>query len=106
MRLKTLLLLVLTLWRNEGASPDLIIFNALIYHLDSTNRSEAIAIQGNKIEALGRNGEIKALANSKTRMIDGRQGALIPGFNDAHVHFLSGGFQLSSVDLRTANSPS
>jgi predicted amidohydrolase YtcJ len=30
---------------------------------------------------------------------------VLPGFNDAHVHFLSGGFQLSSVDLRDANTP-
>ncbi len=29
----------------------------------------------------------------------------MPGFNDAHVHFLSGGFQLSSVDLRDAKTP-
>ncbi|HJQ33325.1 MAG TPA: amidohydrolase, partial [Pyrinomonadaceae bacterium] len=32
-------------------------------------------------------------------------GSVLPGFNDAHVHFLSGGFQLSSVDLRDAQTP-
>jgi len=30
---------------------------------------------------------------------------LLPGFNDAHVHFLNGGFALASVDLRDAKSP-
>ena len=38
-------------------------------------------------------------------MIDAGGKLVLPGFNDAHVHFLSGGFQLSSVDLRDANSP-
>jgi predicted amidohydrolase YtcJ len=30
---------------------------------------------------------------------------VVPGFMDGHVHFLSGGFQLISVDLRSADSP-
>jgi predicted amidohydrolase YtcJ len=30
---------------------------------------------------------------------------VLPGFNDAHVHFLSGGFSLANVDLRDAASP-
>src|SRR5437870_10381701 len=34
-----------------------------------------------------------------------KAGLVLPGFNDAHVHFMSGGFQLSSVDLRDANTP-
>ena len=38
-------------------------------------------------------------------MIDARGQLVLPGFNDAHVHFLSGGFQLASVDLRDANTP-
>ena len=29
----------------------------------------------------------------------------LPGFNDAHVHFLSGGFSLTNLDLRDAPSP-
>ncbi|HWI57749.1 MAG TPA: amidohydrolase, partial [Bacillota bacterium] len=41
----------------------------------------------------------------KTRVIDARQRLVLPGFNDAHVHFLSGGFSLSNVDLRDATSP-
>ena len=30
---------------------------------------------------------------------------MLPGFNDSHVHFLGGGFQLSSVNLRDASTP-
>ena len=29
---------------------------------------------------------------------------LMPGFNDAHLHFLSGGFYLMGIDLRPAKS--
>jgi len=38
-------------------------------------------------------------------VIDAKGQLVLPGFNDAHVHFMSGGFQLSSVDLRDANTP-
>jgi hypothetical protein len=48
---------------------------------------------------------LKALAGPGTRIIDAAGRLVLPGFNDAHVHFLSGGFQLSSVDLRDAASP-
>ena len=30
---------------------------------------------------------------------------LLPGFDDAHVHFVSGGSQLDAVSLNDANSP-
>jgi predicted amidohydrolase YtcJ len=38
-------------------------------------------------------------------VIDNGQGMVGPGFMDGHLHFLTGGFQLASVDLRTAGSP-
>src|SRR2546422_6251946 len=31
--------------------------------------------------------------------------SVLPGFADAHTHFIDGGFQLASVDLRSAASP-
>jgi predicted amidohydrolase YtcJ len=67
--------------------------------------AEAIAILGNRIVAIGTSGEINKLAGPNTRIIDAKKRLVLPGFNDAHVHFLSGGFQLSSVDLRDANTP-
>jgi len=38
-------------------------------------------------------------------VIDAKGRLVIPGFNDAHVHFLEIGQQLSSVDLRDAKTP-
>ena len=34
-----------------------------------------------------------------------RGAAVLPGFNDAHVHFLATGRQLASVNLRDAKTP-
>lgn len=67
--------------------------------------AEAVAIYGNRIMAVGSSKDIKKLAGAGTRVIDGKKQLVLPGFNDSHTHFLSGGFQLSSVDLRDANSP-
>lgn len=87
-------------------SPTLIIFNARIHTMDPARPvAEAVAVYGNRICAIGSSKEIKALSGGQTRIIDAHEQLVLPGFNDAHVHFLSGGFQLASVDLRSASSP-
>src|SRR5258708_6829374 len=48
--------------------------------------------------------KVCSLAGARARRIDLRGRLLLPGFNDAHVHFLTGGFQLSGVDLRDAST--
>ncbi len=91
---------------NPPFAADLIIVNANIHTMNPTQPSaEAVAIQGNRIVAVGSSQEIKKLGGSNTRVIDAHAQLMLPGFNDAHVHFMSGGFQLSSVDLRDANTP-
>jgi predicted amidohydrolase YtcJ len=90
----------------NSASPNLIIVNANVRTMDQSRpAAEAIAIYGDRIMAVGSNTEIRKLAGAGTRIIDAKQQLVLPGFNDSHVHFLGGGFQLSSVDLRDANSP-
>jgi predicted amidohydrolase YtcJ len=87
-------------------TPDLIIINASIHTMDEGHpRGEALAIAGNRIAALGSSAEIRALASKETRIMDASGKLVLPGFNDAHVHFLMGGFSLSNVDLRDAKSP-
>jgi len=85
---------------------DLIIINANVRTLTASQpAAEAIAILGARIIAVGSNHEIRMLAGPNTRVVDAQDQLVLPGFNDAHVHFMSGGFQLSSVDLRDAKSP-
>jgi predicted amidohydrolase YtcJ len=87
-------------------APDLVIVNASIHTVDEAQpRAEAVAISGNRIVAVGSTAEIQALTGPKTRVVDAAGKNVFPGFNDAHVHFLSGGYSLSSVDLRDAKSP-
>jgi predicted amidohydrolase YtcJ len=86
-------------------SPELVIVNASIHTMDPRQpQAEAVAIWGNRIAAVGASEEIRALASTKTKLIDAQKRLLLPGFNDAHVHFLTGGFSLSNVDLRDAES--
>src|SRR5215204_2087136 len=85
---------------------DLVIFNANIRTMDSKRpNAEAVAVHANRITAVGTSAEVRRLAGPRTRVVDARGALLLPGFNDAHVHFISGGFQLSSVDLRDAFTP-
>ncbi len=90
----------------SSESPGLIILNANVRTMDQSRpAAEAIAIYGNRIMAVGSTKDIRKLAGTGTRIVDAQKQLVLPGFNDAHVHFLSGGFQLASVDLRDANSP-
>jgi len=68
-------------------------------------RAEALAVRDGRILVVGDQGTIESLVGPDTRVVelDGR--TLLPGFVDGHTHFLSGGFQLSSVDLRDAGTP-
>jgi predicted amidohydrolase YtcJ len=91
---------------SQNLTVDLIVVNAKVRTMDGAKpNAEAIAVMGNKIVAVGSNAEIRQLAGAKTKIIDAKGKLVVPGFNDAHVHFLEGGYQLSSVDLRDAKSP-
>lgn len=66
--------------------------------------AEGVAVLGNRIFEIGSTKEIKKLAGPNTRVIDANGQLVLPGFNDAHVHFMAGGFQLASIDLRDATA--
>ena len=87
-------------------APDLVMLNASIRTMDDAcPTAEAVAVVGNRIGAIGSTAEIRALAGPKTRVMDAAGKTILPGFNDAHVHFLMGGFSVANVDLRDASSP-
>ncbi len=64
----------------------------------------AVAAHGDTIIAVGSTEEIRKLVTSCTRVIDAGGRMLVPGFIDAHVHFLAGGMNLTSVQLRDART--
>jgi predicted amidohydrolase YtcJ len=91
---------------SASLAPDLIIVNASVHTMDDAQpTAEGVAVLGNRIVAVSSTQNIRALAGPKTRVVDAGGKNVFPGFNDSHVHFLSGGYSLSSVDLRDAKSP-
>jgi hypothetical protein len=85
---------------------DLIITNAKVYTVDKNQpRAEAVAIIGERIVAVGTSAEIDAWRGASTKVIDAGGKMMLPGFNDSHVHFIAGGLQLDSVDLRQSTGP-
>ncbi len=67
--------------------------------------ADAVAVAGDTILAVGDSATVGAYAGPRTRIVANGRAMVAPGFNDAHAHFLSGGFQLASVDLRSAATP-
>jgi predicted amidohydrolase YtcJ len=86
-------------------SADLIIQNAHIWTVDPARpEAEAVAILGDRIVAVGSNQQVDAMRGPSTRVVDAAGKRLLPGFNDAHVHFTDGGAQLDNVELNDATS--
>src|SRR4030095_5008499 len=82
---------------------DKIYFNAKIWTGDSANAwTDALAIKENEILYVGK--AYESFKGSNTEMIDLGGNLMLPGFIDNHTHFLSGGYNLSSVDLRKAKT--
>ena len=99
------LLLAIAAHAQTKPAADLIITNAKIYTVDPARPSaDAVAILGDRIVAVGSNPEIETWHGPKTRVLDADGKLLLPGFNDAHVHFVPGGQQLDSIDLNDATS--
>ncbi|MGC2697066.1 MAG: amidohydrolase [Candidatus Angelobacter sp.] len=87
-------------------SADLIITNAKIWTVDKARpNAEALAVLGERIVAVGSAGEVDAWHGPQTKVLDAQGRLLLPGFNDAHVHFVDGGDHLSAVQLKDAASP-
>ena len=66
--------------------------------------TEAIAIDGNRILLTGTSAEVLRLAGPSTRVVELHGRRVLPGFNDAHVHFVTGGLGVANVQLLDASS--
>jgi predicted amidohydrolase YtcJ len=89
--------------RDDEGPVDLIVYNAKVYAADgSGDFKEAVAVRGNTIFRVGSNRDIKRMARRQTVVVDAHGGAVIPGFNDSHVHFASGSLGLSEINLLDA----
>ena len=81
---------------------DLVLRGGRVWPGKGLPAATALAVRGETVVAVGSDAEVAGLAGPRTRVIDLAGRLVVPGFNDAHVHFLDGGFGLLSVDLREA----
>jgi predicted amidohydrolase YtcJ len=90
----------------QSASADLVILHGHVWTVDSAHpQAEALAIHGIRIIAVGSDAEITKWIGPGTKQIDAQGKTVLPGFIDAHVHFTSGGGEISGVHLRDAATP-
>jgi predicted amidohydrolase YtcJ len=89
-----------------GPAPaELVIINGKVLTFDNDNPvAEAVAVTGEEIIAVGTSREISFMIKKGfTKVIDARGRRVIPGFNDAHVHF--GPLDPDYIELRYTTDP-
>lgn len=102
---RILFLILLAIAPAAAATADLIVTNARIYTVNSEHPwAEAMAIQGDKIVAVGDKAQVDAFRGAATRVIDAHGRLVLPGFTDCHIHFMDGSLGLTRVDLNGAGS--
>jgi len=100
------LLLTAVSCQDKQQPADMIITNAKIWTgSDALPYAEAMAISGDTVIAVGSNREIMKYRGETTVITDLKGKFVAPGFIDSHVHFLQGGSNLASVQLRDAATP-
>ena len=89
-----------------GPKADVIFVHANVYtgllsnaQFSSIGREEAIAVRGDRIQAVGKSVDMQKLKGPQTQVIDLGGHFVMPGFNDAHLHLADAGFQKLNVDL-------
>jgi predicted amidohydrolase YtcJ len=88
---------------DEIRMADLVLFNGRVFTVEkSMPWAEAVAVRDGKFIAVGADVEIKKLIGKDTQTIDLQGKLVLPGFNDAHLHFANGGLYLLGIDLRPA----
>ncbi|HRT48633.1 MAG TPA: amidohydrolase [Bacteroidales bacterium] len=100
--LSGIMLIISSCNREEVA--DLVIINGKVFTVDpSIPYAEAVAIKGEFITEVGKNSKILKLVGEKTSVIDAKGRLVIPGFNDAHIHF--GPLDPDYIELRYTTDP-
>lgn len=84
---------------------DLIVRNARIWTVNPAQpQADAVAVLNGRITAVGTDAAVMPWRGPNTRVVDAKGGRLLPGFNDAHVHFSDGGAALAAVQLTDVTS--
>ena len=83
---------------------DLVLTGGHVHTVDPDRpRAEAVAVRGERILAVGSATDIAAHIGPRTRIVNLAGRLLLPGFQDAHVHPISGGVDQLECDVRGAH---
>lgn len=88
-----------------GSAPaaDLVLRHGAIYTVDAARSwAEAIAISGDRIVFVGADRDATGFIGPKTRVVELGGRFVLPGFQDRHVHPVSGGVELTQCDLNAS----
>ena len=95
-------------WRASPvhAAPDLIYHNAQIHTVnDELPLAQAIAIEDDRIVAIGESADLLKLRDTETQVIDLQGQTVLPGLIDAHGHLAGlGELQVGTIDLSATTS--
>src|SRR5215470_14424485 len=87
------------------APADTVIVNARIYTVNPQRLwAEALAIQADKIIAVGTAKDIAAYRGAGTKVIDAGGRLVLPGFVDSHIHFLEGSLNAQEIVINASES--
>jgi hypothetical protein len=79
---------------------DLVLTGGSVYTMDAARSwAEAVAIRSGRIVFVGTNAGARPWIGPKTRVVDLAGRMVIPSFQDAHVHPISGGIEMGQCDL-------
>jgi len=91
--------------RTPERPADLIVYGRVWTGDTARPWAAGVALRGDTIVAAGSTRDVNRFRGPSTRVLGGGDRSVLPGFGDSHTHFVDGGFQLMSVDLRDADSP-
>lgn len=92
-------------WYWERGPADLVLEHGHVVTVDTARpEAQAVAVSAGKIVAVGSDTEVQPYVGPKTAVVDLHGRLLIPGFIDAHAHFMGIGEALQELDLTKAHT--
>ncbi len=92
-------------WYWQRGPADLVLRGGHVVTVDAARpEAQAVAVSAGRILAVGSDSEIQGYIGPHTRVIDLAGRLLVPGFIDAHAHFMGMGEALKELDLTKART--
>lgn len=83
-----------------STSADLVFVNGDVYTVDAARSwARAVGVKDGVVVAVGTDDDVRPLIDGGTEVVDLGGRMLLPGFQDAHVHPVSGGLDMMQCDM-------